>query len=143
MVNELLHKKEKTKKIKDRYKPDALDVQTILKYKPHLNFNSIKFIKNSNSYKNINKQNNVVNLFKDNEISKNEIKANEINKNYETDDKQISYEDQIKYKYKISDILGKRNEEVVTNKSAEKYLFKKNKFIGGSPKFFRKHKFNV
>ena len=132
MVNELLHKKEKTKKIKDRYKPDALDVQTILKYRPHLYFNSIKFIKNSNSNKNISKQNNVVNLFKDNEISKNEIKTNEINKNYETDDKQISYEDQIKYKYKISDILGKRNEEVITNKSAEKYLFKKNNNINNT-----------
>ena len=37
---------------------------------------------------------------------------------------EISYENQIKYKYKISDIYNERKEKVITDKSAEKYLFK-------------------
>ena len=37
---------------------------------------------------------------------------------------EISNEEQIRYKYKLSDIFNFRNEPVFTNKSAEKHLFK-------------------
>ena len=50
--------------------------------------------------------------------NENEIKVKKDKKD------EISEEDQIKYKYKISDIYNFRNEKVITDKSAEKYLFK-------------------
>ena len=122
--NELLQKREKETKIKDRYKPEVLDVQTILKYRPNLYLNSLKFNKKSNTGMNEASHKKTVNI---NNV-KEEIKKEEVNnKNYEIkkeDNKQISDEDQIKYKYKLSDIYNKRNEKVITNKSAEKYLFK-------------------
>ena len=122
--NELLQKREKETKIKDRYKPEVLDVQTILKYRPNLYLNSLKFNKKSNTGINEASHKKTVNI---NNV-KEEIKKEEVNnKNYEIkkeDNKQISDEDQIKYKYKLSDIYNKRNEKVITNKSAEKYLFK-------------------
>ena len=122
--NELLQKREKETKIKDRYKPEVLDVQTILKYRPNLYLNSLKFNKKSNIGINEASHKKTVNI---NNV-KEEIKKEEVNNNnYEIkkeDNKQISDEDQIKYKYKLSDIYNKRNEKVITNKSAEKYLFK-------------------
>ena len=122
--NELLQKREKETKIRDRYKPEVLDVQTILKYRPNLYLNSLKFNKKSNTGINEASHKKTVNI---NNV-KEEIKKEEVNnKNYEIkkeDNKQISDEDQIKYKYKLSDIYNKRNEKVITNKSAEKYLFK-------------------
>jgi len=122
--NELLQKREKETKIKDRYKPEVLDVQTILKYRPNLYLNSLKFNKKSNTCMNEASHKKTVNI---NNV-KEEIKKEEVNNNnYEIkkeDNKQISDEDQIKYKYKLSDIYNKRNEKVITNKSAEKYLFK-------------------
>ena len=122
--NELLQKREKETKIKDIYKPEVLDVQTILKYRPNLYLNSLKFNKKSNTGMNEASHKKTVNI---NNV-KEEIKKEEVNnKNYEIkkeDNKQISDEDQIKYKYKLSDIYNKRNEKVITDKSAEKYLFK-------------------
>ena len=121
--NELLQKREKETKIKDRYKPEVLDVQTILKYRPNLYLNSLKFNKKSNTGINEASHKKTVNI---NNV-KEEIKKEVNNYNYEIkkeDNKQISDEDQIKYKYKLSDIYNKRNEKVITNKSAEKYLFK-------------------
>ena len=125
--NELIQKKERETKIKDRYKPEVLDVQTILKYRPSLYLNSLKFNKRTNHDINEITHKKTVNINSINNV-KEEIKKEEINKkNYEIikeDNKQISDEDQIKYKYKISDIYNKRNEKVITDKSAEKYLFK-------------------
>ena len=115
IFNELV--KNKNIKIKDRYKPQVLDVQNFLKYRPNLYIDSLKFKKiNINNNKDVNK---------DKENNKAEMKIVEKNENNEkSNNEQISNEDQIKYKYKISDIYNKRNEKVITNKSAEKYLFK-------------------
>lgn len=120
--NEMINVKEKEKrnKIKDRYKPEILDVQTILKYRPNLYLNSMGFTKTINPNMNKPKQNEVVNMNK----NKEEIKTEKINKNETEVIKPISDEDQIKYKYQISDIHNKRNENVIKNKSAEKYLFR-------------------
>ena len=61
-----------------------------------------------------------------NEHKNDENKEKEIEEEKEKEKKdEISEEDQIKYKYHISDIYNKRKEKVITNKSAEKYLFKK------------------
>ena len=38
----------------------------------------------------------------------------------------IPYDNQVRYKYKVSDIFNLHNNSVFTNKSAEKYLFKNN-----------------
>ena len=48
-LNNLIKKKEKETKFKDRYKPSILDVQNILRYKPSLYSNSFLFEKKSNS----------------------------------------------------------------------------------------------
>ena len=114
IFNELI--KNKNIKIKDRYKPEVLDVQNFLKYRPNLYIDSLKS-------KKVNTNNNDIN--KDKENNKEEMKVEGKNdKNNKKEDGQISNEDQIRYKYKISDIYNKRNEKVITNKSAEKYLFK-------------------
>ena len=63
-------------------------------------------------------KNNINNELKEEKEEKKEENENKIKKD------EISEEDQIKYKYKISDIYNLRNEKVITDKSAEKYLFK-------------------
>ena len=150
-LNNLIINKKKEKKFKDRYKPSVLDVQNILRYKPNLYSNSFLFEKRSNSVMNLlNKDNNILahdsknntidieKIFDDNKEKEekeeknekimdnneqNEEKKEEKEKEKKKEDK-ISEEDQIKYKYKISDIYNNRNEKVITDKSAEKYLFK-------------------
>ena len=124
ILNELILNKEKESKIKDRYKPDVLDVQTILKYRPNLYLNSLKLGKKSTSNLDDSNNNKVVNLQKNKEEGKSEEIYNLNNKNNENEIKQLSNEDQVRYKYQISDIYNERNEKVLTNKSAEKYLFK-------------------
>ena len=126
IFNGLIQNREKETKIKDKYKPVALDVQTMLKYKPNIFLGSLKFIKKSDSVINNDNPKKAVNLNNDKEETKEKInnKNYEIKKEEKDDKQQISKEEQIKFKYKISDIYNKRNEEVVTNKSAEKYLFK-------------------
>ena len=162
-LNNLVIKKEKERKFKDRYKPSILNVQNILRYRPNLYSNSFLFEKRSNSvimkdikdnsfFNNnnnnsaINDNNNNINNNKiDEKIDKekeseendnnninnninNELKEDKNEKKEENENKEkrdeISEEDQIKYKYKISDIYNIRNEKVITDKSAEKYLFK-------------------
>ena len=143
-LNNLIINKKKEKKFKDRYKPSVLDVQNILRYKPSLYSNSFLFEKRSNSVVNLlNKDNNILahdsknntidieKIFDDNKekeeknekIIDNNEQSKKEEKEKEKEDK-ISEEDQIKYKYKISDIYNNRNEKVITDKSAEKYLFK-------------------
>jgi hypothetical protein len=144
--NNLINKKEKERRFKDRYKPSFFNVQTVLKYKPNLYSNSFNF---DNRSKSVIPKDNL--FFRDNNVEekteKNEKKAkiddtgknnnnNNIVKNGENNHikiskeesgkkkkDEISEEDQIKYKYKLSDIFNFRNEKVITNKSAEKYLF--------------------
>ena len=152
-LNNLIKKKEKETKFKDRYKPSILDVQNILRYKPSLYSNSFLFEKKSNSVilknnsfinnektidynkekKYIDKNNNNTIEVNENKEEKNYINGEELkaeNKEKKNDENskekkdELSEDEQIKLKYKISDIYNLRNEKVITNKSAEKYLFK-------------------
>ena len=153
-LNNLIKNKKKEKKYKDRYKPSILDVQNILRYKPNLYANPFLFEKKpnsvlirNNSYINNDKiiedykdklfedNNNKIIDEKENKENNNNIKNDEellrekidkkddIENNKEKKD-EMSEDYQIQYKYKISDINNLRNEKVITNKSAEKYLFK-------------------
>ena len=128
ILNELIKNKEKNIKIKDRYKPKALDLQNILKYRPNFYLETLK-LKKANINNNNNNKITDINKDKDKdkenkeEMNKEEKKENN-DKNNEKEYKEMSTEDQIKYKYQISDIYNKRNEKVITDKSAEKYLFK-------------------
>ena len=62
---------------------------------------------------------NANNIIDDDNILNNENKI-------KIEEKEISKEEEIKYRYQLSDIFNKRKEPVFLNKSAEKYLFKKN-----------------
>ena len=152
-LNNLIKKKEKETKFKDRYKPSILDVQNILRYKPSLYSNSFLFEKKSNSVilknnsfinnektidynkekKYIDKNNNNTIEVNENKEEKNYINGEELkaennekkgDENSKEKKDELSEDEQIKLKYKISDIYNLRNEKVITNKSAEKYLFK-------------------
>ena len=149
IFNNLIKKKEKERKFKDRYKPSFLNVPNVLKYKPILYSNSFNFEKRSRSVipkDNLYFRDNIIeekeksendekdekddnnNIIKNEQFKpeeNNEIKEDNIHMNNKGNIKdEISEEEQIKYKYKISDIHNLRNEKVITNKSAEKYLFK-------------------
>jgi len=65
------------------------------------------------------------------EKNKEEVLVDDENKDKKNGKDEISNEEQIRYKYKLSDIFNFRNESVFTNKSAEKHLFK-NKNIKNS-----------
>ena len=71
------------------------------------------------------------------EKNKEEVLIDDGSKNKKNDKDEISNEEQIRYKYKLSDIFNCRNEPVFTNKSAEKHLFKnkntKNSFNNTCP----------
>ena len=143
IFNNLIKKKEKERKFKDRYKPSFLNIPNILKYKPNLYSNSFNFDKRSKSVipkDNLYFRDNIIeekeksendekddnNIIKNEKLKQeenNDIKENNMNNKGNIKD-EISEEEQIKYKYKISDIHNLRNEKVITNKSAEKYLFK-------------------
>ena len=142
ILNDLLNKT-KSKLNKDNFKPQCIDVQKLLKYKPKLyshvndemilknidNLNNNKFyIDYKNEKKNKSELN--VNTFPnvDTELEnkgKNEEENNERSSLINNDKKEITDEEQIKYKYKLSDIFNLRKEKIFTNKSAEKHLFKK------------------
>lgn len=143
IFNNLIKKKEKERKFKDRYKPSFLNIPNILKYKPNLYSNSFNFEKRSKSVipkDNLYFRDNIIeekeksendekddnNIIKNEQLKQeenNDIKGDNMNNKGNIKD-EISEEEQIKYKYKISDIHNLRNEKVITNKSAEKYLFK-------------------
>ena len=130
---------------KDHFKPKYIDVQKLLKYRPglyehasdplernklYLNKKNINTFeeKNENIYNNDNMTVNV-NPCQNNENANNIIDDDNILNNenkIKIEEKEISKEDQIKYRYQLSDIFNKRKEPVFLNKSAEKYLFKKN-----------------
>ena len=145
VLNDLIQKKDKERRFKDRYKPSILNIQNILRYKPHFYSNSFNFINRSNSVivndnntifnnsindklingkeNNDNNNKNIIN----NKNIKNEINIDikeGIEKPENTEKKGISEKEQINFKYKLSDIYNFRNEKVFTNKSAEKKLFK-------------------
>ena len=161
ILKDLLKKKENSNA--DRYKPSYIDVERLLRYKPLLYENVNNPIqKHNNSFKNQNffemqdsislknkeKDNIIANTHQDietdllnkeknKEKNKEEVLIDEENKNKKNDNGEISNEEQIRYKYKLSDIFNFRNEPVFTNKSAEKHLFKnkntKNSFNNTCP----------
>ena len=65
------------------------------------------------------------------EKNKEENLIDDENKDKKNSIEEISNEEQIKYKYKLSDIFNFRNEPVFTNKSAEKHLFKNRNIKNG------------
>ena len=152
-LNNLINRK-KADSRKDFYKPQYVDVQSILHYKPNLYaspFNPEEKTKPTT----LKSQNYILNEHKeflDKEKSKT-IKSEDENnlplntcpnfentlakdnfdnsnyiknkKNEEKEEKEeISKERQVKYKYKLSDVFNLRKEPVFLNKSAEKYMFK-------------------
>ena len=81
--------------------------------------------KNKDKENEDNKKNTIIIDNNDDNILKEEKKEKkEENENENKKKDEISEEDQIKYKYRISDIYNFRNEKIITDKSAEKYLFK-------------------
>lgn len=152
-----LLKKKKINSNKDRYKPAYVDVERLLRYKPllyenvnnpiHINKNSIKSkhffdmqndISSKNKEKDKDKDNIVDSTRQDieadlvnKEKNKEEILGDDENKNKMDNKDEIPDEEQIKYKYKLSDIFNLRKEKVFTNKSAEKHLFKNKNIHNG------------
>ena len=149
MLNSLIRKR-KLKSRKDANKPQILELQNLLQYRPNLykcyfspdskpldnnqtdqeHHNVLEekqddksTIKNDD---NINNKNLSLKTFSsiDNDLStiQQENKSNIININRV--DEELLNNTQIKYKYKLSDIFNLRKEPVFTNKSAEKYLYK-------------------
>ena len=149
LLNNLINKKKLISR-QDFYKPQILEVQNLLHYKPKFYSNPFKpeskatripitdqnypldlkeaqkskTIKiEDDKYSNLvmntcpSIENKTLKLDKDNIDIHNEIKD------------EISKDNQIKYKYKLSDVFNLRKEPVFTNKSAEKYLFKKEKTL--------------
>ena len=157
ILNDFLNKK----KSKDNFKPQYIEVQKLLNYKPKLfsNVNDHMMLKKNNDLNNNQAYFDYKNQNKNKCNNENDLNVNHINnddaglENKEIDEKEklknsdgknvinndeISEEEQIKYKYKLSDIFNLRREPVFTNKSAEKHLFKKNKnniFINTCPNF--------
>jgi hypothetical protein len=147
LLNNLINKK-KLNSRKDFFKPQILEVQNLLHYKP--NFYTNPFNPDTKDISFQKKQRNYSLELNETEKSKT-IKANDDKFNYlaintcptiennsillEKDKKkfpinneikdEISKDNQIKYKYKLSDVFNLRKEPVFTNKSAEKYLFKR------------------
>ena len=149
LFNNLINKK-KLNSRKDHYKPEVLEVQNLLHYKPKFYTNpftpefkdSPAPIKDQNylydekeKSKTIkiedDKYNNLImhtcpNIDNNNNsmtLDKDIIKDNINNEKKE----EMTRERQIKYKYKLSDVFNLRKEPVFLNKSAEKYLFKRPK----------------
>ena len=150
LLNKLI-KKRKLKSRMDVYKPQTLDYQNILQYKPQLFNCQLKsdfkeneyFLKDSN-YLPEEKKNNKT-IIEDETEKNNNLKLDKCSspertsktiqihenidkkKNNNRIDTEISKDTQVKYKYKLSDIFNLRKEPVFTNKSAEKYLYKESK----------------
>ena len=111
---------------KDYYKPKILDIHNVLRYKPNLypfSFNHEKKeeIKPIN---NIKLNTNYEDKYKNKDIC---IKDNSLKKEKQKLEIKIDipYDKQVRYKYKLSDIFNLHNNTLFTNKSSEKYLFKK------------------
>ena len=119
----------------DNFKPLYLEVQKLLKYRPQLYNRMSEPINVNEQVSNkleTNTKNNIINnsRYRRSPLIKkeknDEANLTEINndkkdkKNFE----EISKEDQIKYRYKLSDIFNFRKEPVFLKKSAEKHLFK-------------------
>ena len=126
VLKNLLDKRNQNIK-KDYYKPEILDVHNVLRYKPKLY--PVSFIpeakiekrpKNIKLMKNFEEKNNG-----NNDLNSNNDTFNEHKKNLDIKI-DIPYDNQVRYKYKVSDIFNLHNNSVFTNKSAEKYLFKNN-----------------
>jgi hypothetical protein len=149
-LNNLIRRKKAESRM-DFYKPQYVDVQNILHYKPNLYCSPFNpetktkptTLKSQNYILNENKEflekeksktikledennlplNTCPNL--ENTLAKdiiNDSSYKKISKNEEKDE--ISKERQVKYKYKLSDVFNLRKEPVFLNKSAEKYMFK-------------------
>ena len=145
LLNNLINKN-KTNSHNDFYKPKVVDVQNILDYKPHLYSNPFNpdlkpreiplkepnyILNNHEKDKNIQSEeenNNVVlNTCPNIENNTLSIEKNELNDKKIKIEDEISQGDQIKYKYKLSDVFNLKKEPVFLNKSAEKYFFKEEK----------------
>lgn len=144
IFNEFINK-EKTSKIKDRYKPKGLDAQNILRYKPNFySTNPDKFIKNSNSATNIHFIKEKENILNDDDI-KTEINNN---KKYELEP-EISKKEQITDIFNIKDkkpgdkyILRNRNKRMnLPNKSRSEWV--PNKEFGTKMNFFSSVSYNI
>ena len=153
LFNNLINKK-KINSHRDYYKPEFVDVQNILDYKPSIYLNQfnrqLKYksipLKDSNSNKKSkneenkkimkldenlrdlslntcpNIENNPLKLQKNELDDKSKIEKGKVNTYNE-----ISKDNQIKYKYKLSDIFNLSQEPIFLKKSAEKYFFKETK----------------
>ena len=123
IIKDLLKKKENSNA--DRYKPSYVDVERLLRKEKEKD-NII-----ANTHHDI--ETDLLNK----EKNKEEVLIDDGSKNKKNDKDEISNEEQIRYKYKLSDIFNCRNEPVFTNKSAEKHLFKnkntKNSFNNTCP----------
>ena len=135
-LRDLLDKnKKKVSFHKDNFKPKYLDVQKLLRYQPKLftkmsdpiprNKTKLKrpvdtFEKKS---KEISNENNLI----VNSCPNNERYGRNTSISY-NENNTITNEDQIKFKYTLSDIFNMRKEPVFLKKSAEKYLFKNHKY---------------
>ena len=157
LLNNLINKK-KLYSRKDFYKPQILEVQNLLHYKTNFYSNPFnldtkdtqfqkkqrnnslglnepekyKTIKaDDDKYKNLvintcpTIENNSIFIDKD---KKNNTIQNRIKE-------EISKDNQIKFKYKLSDVFNLRKEPVFTNKSAEKYLFNRIKKLNTDNNF--------
>ena len=150
-ILENLINKKKLKSNKDYYKPPVLDVQNVLHYKPKLYKNSFIPGVNLTETSIIKEPNFLMNepekLFtpknednKNNKSIKNDNiaeidkvrKDEELNKKFNNDitekniiNNEISKDEEIKYKYKLSDVFNLRKDPLFLNKSAEKYLFER------------------
>ena len=147
ILNNLFNKK-KLNSRKDNYKPEILELQNLLNYKPKFyscRFNpestsnniSIKKLKpldikaECNNAKTIENNNNkIINMtttppfdVKGLTIQEVESKKN-LNDVNILNNSEISKKNQIKYKYQLSDVFNLRKEVVFLEKSAEKYLVK-------------------
>ena len=149
-LNNLISRK-KAESRRDFYKPQYVDVQNILHYKPNLYRSPFNpetktkptTLKSQNYILNENKEfleqeksktikledennlplNTCPNL--ENALAKDYINDSNLKKSSKNEEKdEISKERQVKYKYKLSDVFNLRKEPVFLNKSAEKYMFK-------------------
>ena len=155
ILNNLINRR-KINSRKDLYKPQILEVQNILHYKPKLYNNpfnpELKTLqidtKEQNYTLNEPEKSKTIKTEEDNfknlvintcptlennslSIDKQSKKENKNNKNNEVLD-EISKDTQIKYKYKLSDVFNLRREPVFLNKSAEKYLYKNTKYLNNN-----------
>ena len=143
-LKDLLNKSKRKFNLKrDKYKPKYFDVQKLLNYRPNLyekfseplGKNTQILNRNKNNYCEIKKEkSNNFNSCPNNEsISIIKEKRDNMNNNFENEfkneikiNKELTNEEQIRFKYKLSDIFNLRKESIFVNKSAEKHLFKKN-----------------